>query len=223
MAREGPSEAHPPKFGGRTLEQIASRFRSQYGSDDCLVAALEGILREFGERRGFDLAFPRDDLKGLCGYRNGFGSHFSKMVPNLNTRLRNLRLGRLVEAKETLGGATTLALISGICESEETSFPIIGVGSRYWEVQTHLRVTKEHSMDHALVVLKATPEEVVYYDPFQRPGPAASTSERVYSMPYVTLSQLSNEALMAVNWLFWLTQTGFSPVLESFQPGRVDG
>ena len=168
----------------RPLEEIAAAFRPQTALNDCLVVALEGISFEFGVRRGFDLGVGREMAKELCGYRGDLGSRPTKMVPNLNIHLQNRKLVRLVEARESQGDSTTLAKLKGVCEEERTSFPIVGVGQRYWDVQKHAKVPPaERRMDHALVVLTASAEEVRYFDPFQRPGAPGSLLERVHAMP----------------------------------------
>jgi len=213
-------EQRDQKFA-RPLGEIAGKFRPQFETDDCLVAALEGIHREFFERRGIALKLDREELKGLCGYSHGTGSNASKMVPNFNVHLRNARVAQWVEAKESIGSETTFDSLHRICEEETTSFPIVGVGKRYWDIQTHIKLPREREMDHALVVLKASTSEVIYYDPLQRPGSPSSPAEKVHSMPYVLLSQIENEALMAQNWMFWLAQTGWRPTLEAFPRGVI--
>jgi hypothetical protein len=216
MPRARPPRGEPAKKFDRPLEEIAHAFRPQYAPDDCTVVCLDGIVREFAKRRGFEFQHGRDTLKQICGYRGTFGSTSTKIVPNLNVAFRNNRLGNDLAARESQGSASTRDLLEKMCTSELTSFPIIGVSKNYWKAQTHLQVRTQAELDHTLIVLAANKEAIRYYDPYQRPAPPGVARETVHQMPTVTFLKLWQEALMAPAWLLWIAQTRERPPLEAF-------
>jgi hypothetical protein len=214
-----PPHREPAKKHSRSPDEIAHAFRPQFAPDDCLVSCLDGILREFGDRRGFDIRLGRDTLKQVCGYHGSFGSTSTKVIPNLNVAFRNNRLGRDLEARESQGPSSTSAMLRKVCESETTSFPIVGVGKEYWRTQSHVKTRGEGDLDHTLIVMDATTEVVRYFDPFRRHGPAQAAPEPVLEMRTVTFLNLWEQALMAPSWLLWIAQTRERPPLEAFGEG----
>jgi len=206
----------------RPLGEIARAFRPQVAVDDCLVACLGGILAEFGERRGLAIDLRREVIKQVCGYRGAFGSTSTKIVPNLNVHFRNARIGQDIEAKEKQGDTSSRIFLDNVCMDDRTSFPIVGVGPKYWSTQTHLAVRNQAEMDHALIVLRATDELVQYFDPFQRPGPVGESPEVIREIPAVHFLKLWQEAFMGPLWVLWIAQVRERPSLESFGGRKAD-
>jgi hypothetical protein len=180
------------------------------------VVCLEGAVREFCERRRFDIPLTRNTIKQVCGYKGTFGSTSRKVVPNLNVVLRNARLGKEVVAHESQAPDSTLAGLRQVCKSETASFPIVALGKEYWSVQTHLKVRNPGEMEHTVIVLDAGEDEVSYFDPFQRMPAAGDAPSTVRQMSTVTFLRLWQEALMAPAWVLWLAQTRERPTLEAF-------
>ncbi len=201
---------------GRSLEEIALDFVPQFTTDDCLVVNVAGIMAEYGRRKGLDLNLSRDRIKQICGYSRGFGSQLTRIAPNLQIHLRNLRLGDYLEATESQGDQSTIARLGRLVVDEATSFPIVSVNREYWAVQAHSKVKPEGEMEHTLIVLDATEEEVVYYDPFQRQS-GSGKGAAINRMPTTKFTSLWANDCLAPKWMLWLVERARLSTLLPFE------
>jgi hypothetical protein len=220
--RRGPQTVSP-KFG-RTLEEIAAEFGTQFSSDDCLLVNLSSILIEFGKRKGYELRLSRERLKEVCAYSHGFGCQSTRIAPNLSIHFKNHHLGSTIEAKESQAGSSSIKFLGKVCLDDATSFPIVGVSPEYWEIQKHLDTKGDGEMEHTLVILRATDVDIEYYDPFQRRATATGISELVHRMSTVAFTRIWTEAFMASRWMLWIRERAqTSTLLPYLKEGRTNG
>jgi hypothetical protein len=206
------------------LEEIATDFGIQFASDDCLLVNLSGILIEFGKRRGYELRLSRDRLKEVCAYSHGFGCQSTRIAPNLLIYFKNHHLGNTIEARESEGGDSSVKLLRKVCLDEAASFPIVGVSSEYWKIQKHLDIKGDGEMDHTLVILRATDDDIEYYDPYQRRVTTTGINECVHRIPAVAFTRIWTEACMASRWILWLRERAqTSTLLPYIEGGYTNG
>lgn len=203
---------------GRPLEEIALDFIPQFASDDCLVVNVAGLLAEYGKRKGLDLGLPRERIKEICGYTGGFGSQSTRIAPNLGIHLRNLRLGDYVDARESQGDQSSLARLRKIVPDEATSFPIVSLNKDYWSVQGHAKVKPKGEMEHTVIVLSVTDDEVAFFDPFQRQR-AVESGAAIHRMPTTKFTSLWANDCLASKWILWLVERAKLSTLMAYQEG----
>ena len=153
-----------PKKKKEELKTLASTFKPQITEVQCETACITNTLNDLFRRKFHyqNKKYKFKDINKLCGWREGLLCSDKFVIPALSKELKKY----MYHWKDKSINKRRLDELIEIINDPHTSIPIVSVSPEFMEIY-EIPVMGQHQRDHAILVLYADEDEVLFHDPYE--------------------------------------------------------